>query len=60
MTGITESELDLLMLVILLLIALASLSGMLPILGEIMPSMTMGLYRVIDMIKDQIGILKYL
>ena len=60
MKGLTEGELDMLMLIILLLVVLAALSGMLPMLGEIFPNLMGGMFRVMDMIKDQIPVLKYI
>ena len=60
MRGITESELEIAMLIILVLVAIAALSGMLPSLGQIFPNLMGGVFRVVDMIKDQVPQLSYI
>jgi hypothetical protein len=60
MRGITENEIDILLLVLLLLTVLASLTGSFPLLNKIFPSLMSGMFRVMDMIKDAVPVLSYI
>ncbi len=60
MKGFTESELDILLLVVLALVVISAMTGWFPFLGQIFPSLMSGMFRVMDMIKDQVPMLKYI
>lgn len=59
MRGLTEDELDILLIVVLALIAVGAMGGWFPLLGQIFPSLMGGMFRVMDMLKDQIPSLVY-
>lgn len=60
MRGITEDEYTILVAVVLFILALAALMGMFPVVGKIVPSIYSSLFRIIDMFKDKIAILRYI
>jgi hypothetical protein len=58
--ALTENELDMLVLVLLLLSVIAAMNGMMPQLAQIFPSLMGGMFRVMDIIKDKVPMLSYI
>ena len=54
MRGLTEDELDILLIITLAVIAVGAMGSWFPLLGQIFPSLMGGMFRVMDMIKDRI------
>ncbi len=57
---ITEDEFDLLIAAVVLIAIIIILLGIVPGLSNILPSLFSGIFRMIDIIKDQTGLFKYI